>query len=344
MKTYFWRKYRLKNTGLALSVLNSRISFWKPFLLMVPSLITILLLTVIPFILVIIGSFRVQVGFTRNAVIFGFGNFQKLFTDNTFIIAIRNSLVFALVALPISLSISLLISSAISQVIKKWARGFWQTVFFLPYVTSAIAVSLAFAFIFKSQGGLINKILLDLGLTKNPINFLDDGSSGSWNAFFVILIRGIWGNLAFQVLLLTTAMLSVNQDLYKSASIDGASSTKQFFTITLPAISKTISFLFTIGIIGGIKVFPLALFNNDPAQALQYNGQSIILYIFNYARLDFARAGAASIILFLMGFALSFGLRKLVFVTFRVTRKLGEKNVVNKIKNASIVRKSLFKI
>ncbi|WP_277345682.1 carbohydrate ABC transporter permease [Mycoplasma phocoeninasale] len=311
---------------------------------MIPSLITILLLTIIPFILVIIGSFRVNVGFTRNDTVFGFGNFRTLFNDTTFIIAIRNSLVYAVVALPISLSISLLISSAISQVIKKRARGFWQTVFFLPYVTSGIAVSLAFAFIFRSQGGLINKILLDLKIVKNPINFLEDNSSGSWNAFFVILIRGIWGNLAFQILILTSSMLSVNPDLYKAASIDGASSRKQFYTITLPAISKTISFLFTIGIIGGIKIFPLALFNNSPESALQFNGQSILLYIFAVTKTDFALAGAASIVLFILGLALSFGLRKIVFFTLKGVRTLGEKNVVNKIKNASVLRESLFKI
>ncbi len=343
MKIYFWKKYRIVNTGSSLSVLNTRTKFWKPFLLMLPSILTILLLTVIPFILVIYTSITPRVGFHANDIKFGIDHYKSIFHDEQFKIAIRNSLVYAILSLPISLVISLLISSAISQVIKKWARGFWQTVFFLPYVTSAIAVSMAFAYIFKTQGGMINDILLRLKLVSRPIRFLDDTSNGSWNSFWIILIRGIWGSLAFQILILTTAMLSVNQDLYKSASIDGASPTKQFFTITLPTISKTITFLFTMGIIGGIKTFPLALFNNSSDNAMQYNGQSLMLYIFHFTKgSDFGRAGASSVVLFVLGIIISFGLRKIVFTLFRLGNKLGEKSVINRIENSSLTRKALF--
>ncbi|WP_027122912.1 carbohydrate ABC transporter permease [Metamycoplasma spumans] len=345
MKTYFWKKYRIKNPGLALSVLNNKTKFYKPLLLMLPSIFTVLLFTLIPFLLVLIKSFQIQVGFTKGVYTLGFGNYAKIFETTSFAVAVRNSLMYAILSIPISLGISLLISSAIVQIAKKWAQSFWQTIFFLPYVTSAIAVSMAFSVMFDQQDGIVNRILLKWGWIKAPIQFLTNSTLGSWNSFWIILVRGIWGSLAFQILILTTAMLSVNQDLYKSASIDGASSTKQFYTITLPSIRKTISFLFTMGLIGGIKTFPLALFNNSPEKAMSAQGATLILYIFNFtSKGNFAVAGAASVILFVIGLAFSKSVRQITSWIYLASVKVGERNVVNKIESKTLSRKPIFKI
>ncbi|TPR54648.1 carbohydrate ABC transporter permease [Metamycoplasma neophronis] len=345
MKTYFWKKYRIKNPGLALSVLNNKTKFYKPLLMMLPSIITILLFTLIPFLLVLIKSFQMKMGFAQGVYTVGFGNYTRIFTSSVFGVALRNSLVYAILSIPISLGISLLISSAIVQLVKKWSRGFWQTVFFLPYVTSAIAVSMAFSVMFDQTDGLINKFLLNWKIIDTPIQFLSNTTPGNWNAFWIILIRGVWGSLAFQILILTTAMLSVNQDLYKAASIDGASTNKQFYRITLPSITKTISFLFTMGLIGGIKTFPLALFNNSASSAMQNQGATLILYIFNYTSQGrFDIAAAASVILFVIGLIFSKSVRKIASLIYIASVKTGEKNVINKIENKTLKRKPVFKI
>ncbi|MGX9339267.1 carbohydrate ABC transporter permease [Mycoplasma sp. 332] len=336
MNTYFWKKYRIKKTGEALSILNTKTPFWKPFLLMLPSLIALAFMIIIPFILVIIVSFRAPTSFR------GFGwsiaNYYQtkgkagVFNDPKFDVAVVNSLLYAVVALPIGLSISILISSAITTVIRRYARSFWQTVFFLPYMTGAVAVSLTFSAIFgKTSEGAIFPLLY--------------GSGNRWNPFIVILIRGIWGGLAFQVLILTTSMLSVNPDLYKSSAIDGASSGSQFFKITLPSIQKTISFLFTIGIINGIKVFPLALYNNDASASITENGSTLLLYIFQATKSgEFGRTAAASVFLFILGTLVSFTLKKSVSSIFKLKTKLGERNVINKLKAEIQKRKISFKI
>ncbi|ENY69845.1 carbohydrate ABC transporter permease [Mycoplasmopsis arginini] len=341
MNTYFWKKYRIKKTGEALSILNTRTPFWKPFVLMLPSIFVLLFMVIIPFIFVIIGSFRSQTTFTSYG--WSIDNYYELssksgrvgiLNDPKFQVAIVNSLLYAVVALPIGLSISILISSAISMIVRKYARSFWQTVFFLPYMTGAVAISLTFTALFgKSTEGAIFPLLY--------------GSGNRWNPFIVILIRGIWGGLAFQVLILTTAMLSVNPDLYKSSAIDGASSSKQFFKITLPSIQKTISFLFTIGIINGIKVFPLALYNNDASQAIAENGTTLLIYIFQsvrFAATGFGRAMAASVFLFILGIFVSYTLKKSVSSIYKLKNKLGEKNVINKLKAEIQKRKISFKI
>ncbi|AWX42875.1 sn-glycerol-3-phosphate transport system permease protein ugpA [Metamycoplasma cloacale] len=345
MKIYFWKKFRIKKVGENLSVLNQRTPFWKPFLLLLPSLLTITLMTIIPFILVIIDSFSVRVGFKAHDIGFGFENFKNIFNDIHFKIGVRNAFVYSIVSLPISLCISLLISTSITMLIKKWSRNFWQTVFFLPYVTSAIAVSITFFFIFKKEGGFVNIILKNLKLIDKPIPFLESGDYKSWKPFIVILLRGIWGSLAFQILILSTAMLSVNPQLYKSASIDGSYKFKQFFAITLPSIKRTISFLITMGLIGGIKVFPLSLFNNNELDALNNGGSSLMLYVYRFVKQgSFSTGAAASIMLFLIGVLVSFSLRKLVSITYIIGTKIGEKNVIRKIENQTLKTKPVFKI
>ncbi|MXR13841.1 sugar ABC transporter permease, partial [Mycoplasma flocculare] len=219
----------------------------------------------------------------------------------------------------------------IASLHRKYARGFWQTVFFLPYVTSAIAVSVSFAYIFDSETGFINKLF---GISKR---WLNSGNSSSLDALFVVLISGIWRSIAFEVLILTTAMLSVNPTLYKAAAIDGASSVRQFFKITLPSVSKTINFLITIGIIGGIKVFPIGIFLNE-SEAINNGGATFLVYIYKNVRgtPNFAQSGAVTIYLFVFGIALSILVKKFLATIILIADKISEKNVYYKIKNSQI--------
>ncbi|QJR44458.1 sugar ABC transporter permease [Mycoplasma miroungirhinis] len=342
MKLRYLKKYRVKTHYNAASVINQKQPFYKPFLLILPSLLTILLFTLIPFILVILDAFVVQQEKSFNAgdLEISYGNFVKLFSNPWFIVGIKNSIIYAIVALPISLTISLVISSAIANVLRKKLRGFFQTIFFLPYVTSGIAVSITFYFLFDTTGG--NKYALINQILGTNIPWLTSGDTSSIYAFLVILIRGVWGNLAFQILLLTTAMLSVNPTLYKAASIDGSRKLQQFFSITLPSIKRTISFLITIGIIGGIKIFPLALFNNNALNGFANGGSSIMLYIFYFVRQDPHLAAAASLVLFVLGVFISFTLRRLVTITYNLSINLGVRNVSNKIMNKRKVSKKVF--
>jgi multiple sugar transport system permease protein len=115
-------------------------------------------------------------------------------------------------------------------------------------------------------------------------------------------------------------MLSVDRKLYKSASIDGAGPIKQFFAITLPSISRTTTFLLTIGVIGAIKVFPLALFKNNPQDALDNGGSTLLIYI--YAKLqvshNYMLAGAASLMILVVSILFSFSVRKGLSLTINL--------------------------
>lgn len=290
-------KHRSKPTPLELGIFDQKVSFWKPFLLFCPALLTTFLFTLVPFFLTL------QKGFSHNEDIyrvdsqqFGFQTFANLFSESNFILGLRNSFLYSIISLPLTIVLAIIISSAIVFVYRKLARGFWQTVFFLPYVTSGVAVSIAFIYILDSSSGILNNIF------HVNIKWLDSGERDTFNALWGILIFGIWKNMAFNVLVISTAMLSVDPTLYKVANLDGAKPIRQFFKITLPSIRPTLIFLLTLLILGGMQVFPISLFNGNDSEAVTNGGSTILLYIFQKIRDQNNNfAGAATLVLFILG-------------------------------------------
>lgn len=319
-----------KTKSLSGSIIERRTPSWKPLLMILPALFILGTFTIGPFIINIINSFKNQT--TEELAFKNFAyNFKFLFEDPVFAVSLRNSLLYAMLVIPFIMSISILISSLISSIYRKVARGIWQTIFFLPYVTNAVAVSLTFIQVF-SLYGMFNTAF-DL-----KIAWLESGSQDSFRPLLVLIVKGVWSGLAFNILIFTTAMLSVNKNLYKSASIDGVSEFKQFFTITLPSIKTTTTFLLTMSIIGGIKVFPLALFNNVPAEAVTNGGSSLMLYIYYNVKTGTVAstimASVSSIALFVIGVLYSSLIRGGFDTIMKVSLNLGENNVWNKIKDS----------
>lgn len=316
---------------LDLATVNQRTNMFIPLLLIVPAIIVIIVFTLIPFWTTASNAFHPLANSHKAASgAFGTGEFTKLFHNEYYKKAISNSMLYAIISLPIIMIVALIISAALSNIIRKKLRGAWQTVFFLPYVTSAIAISLAFAYILDANNGLLNSLL---GIDKKWL-VPRDGLT-SYNGVWSMLILGVWKGIAFNVLIFTTAMLGVDKTHYKAASIDGAGPIKQFFVITLPSISRTTNFLITVGIIGAIKVFPLALYNNDPTVANINGGGTMMLYVFKLVKDGhFQAAGAASLVLVAIGIAFSIVLRNGVTYSTKLAEKWGERRVWNKIKNS----------
>lgn len=330
-KFYYSLLHKVKQNSKkhSLKIIEKPVSFWTPFLFLLPSLIIVILFTVLPFVFSIDRSITHQVDDPSGEykkIVYSTNIFSDVIQDKTFQIGLRNSIVYSLLALPISLTISLIIAATISHVYNKVARGFWQTVFFLPYVTSSIAVATSFVYLFHTQTGLINKLF---GLN---VYWLDDPTFDGWNAFIVILIEGIWKGVAFQILILTSAMLSVNTTLYKAASIDGASKFKQFFRITLPSISKSINLLIILGILSGIKVFPLALYPNNPNYGISNGASTLMLLIYKYVKTgDYNYAGVVTVLLFIIGILYSIILKNVLKIIINFTMKLRRERHVKRL-------------
>ena len=332
LKFKLLRASKAKKVDLA--YLNQRTPLWKVSLFILPALAVLGFFTLYPFFVTADNALHPLANPHKAAsATFGLSEFKKVVDNYYFKQALSNSLIYAIIAIPAAIIISLLISATISSIVRKRARGVWQTIFFLPYVTSGVAVSMAFAYLFNENTGLINKLF------HIDTNWLNNSSEGNHNALWVMIIRGIWGSLAFQILIFTTAMLGVDKDRYKAASIDGAGPVKQFFAITLPSIRRTLNFIITISLIGAIKIFPLALFDMNPTKAKQMGGSTLMLYVFEAVSTGHYQAAGASAII-LVAIAISFNV--VVKNAFNGMSKLfikgGEWHVQRKIKAKGQVR------
>ena len=191
----------------------------------------------------------------------GLYNFSYVLRDPYFLQAVKNTFLLVIITVPLSTGIALLISLGLNAI--KPLRGFFQTVYFLPYVTNTLAVGLVFMILFKKTAytdGLVNLMLHFLG--GGTVDFID---GPYWAKMFVLCFYTVWVVMPFKILILTSALASVNPEYYSAARMDGANSRRIFHKITLPMISPMIFYLVITGFIGAFKAYSdaVALFGTD---------------------------------------------------------------------------------
>ncbi len=191
----------------------------------------------------------------------GLFNYSYVLHDPYFLQAVKNTFLLVVITVPLSTGIALLLSAGLSSI--KPLRQAYQTIYFLPYVTNTLAVGLVFMILFKKTpytDGFANLILSWFG--SGPVDFID---GPYWAKMFVLCFYTIWVVMPFKVLILTSAMASVNQNYYNAAKIDGTSRFRIFTRITLPMISPTLFYLIITGFIGAFKAYSdaVALFGTD---------------------------------------------------------------------------------
>lgn len=232
------------------------------WLYLLPALLFLGVFMIYPLIDVFVYSF--EEGYNSASQTFsgvGLYNYSYVLHDPYFLQALENTLVLVAITVPLSTGIALLISVALSSIPK--LKSLYQTIYFLPYVTNTLAVGLVFMILFKKTAytdGLIN---LMLSIFKaGPIDFID---GPHWAKMFVLCFYTIWVVMPFKVLILTSALASVNQNYYNAARVDGASKPRIFFRITLPMISPMLFYLVITGFIGAFKAYSdaVALFGTD---------------------------------------------------------------------------------
>ena len=217
--------------------------------------------------------------------------------DTYFLQALKNTFILVIITVPLSTGIALLISVGINSITK--LRDFYQTVFFLPYVTNTLAVGLVFMILFKKtpySDGFANLLITSLGGT--AVDFID---GPYWAKMFVMCFYTVWVVLPFKILILTSALASVNPDYYKAARVDGTSRLRIFTRITLPMISPMIFYLVITGFIGAFKAYSdvVAIFGTDLNAA---GMNTIVGYVYDMLYGDSGGypsfAAAAALILF----------------------------------------------
>lgn len=234
----------------------------KGWLYLLPAMIFVGVFMVYPLVDVLIYSFEEGYNFasqTYSGV--GLYNYAYVLHDPYFLQAIKNTFILVIITVPLSTGFALLISLALNSL--KRLKDLFQTIFFLPYVTNTLAVGLVFMILFKKTAyseGLVNLLLNGFGLSS--VDFIE---GPYWAKMFVLCFYTIWVVLPFKILILTSALASVNKDYYNVARIDGTSKWRIFYKITLPMISPSLFYLIITGFIGAFKAYSdvVALFGID---------------------------------------------------------------------------------
>lgn len=257
-----------------------------------PALLVVGIFNVLPLVKTFIMS--MQKGSMNNLQFNGLKNFSVVLQDPKFHTAIGNTALFSFVVVPVGLIISMFIAVTIYEKIRY--KDVFETIFFIPYLTSVIAVGIVFRFLLNGEYGFVNYIL---GLFNvGPFNFLDDPNM----SMMTLIIFGIWSALAFNIIIILSGLRNIDQSYYKVADMFGATKMQQFFRITLPQMIPIITFLLMVNFINAFKVYAqvYSIFNGKAGIA--GSATTAVFYIFNkfYVENRYGQGMAAAVILFLL--------------------------------------------
>ena len=265
---------------------------FKGYIYLLPALIILAVFVFYPIINTIIFSFDET---KASGFVFGFGSYKYLFQDKRFIQSLFNTVIYAAIVPALSVFISLLIANALANIKNEKVRGIFQSVYFLPYVTSLVAIGIVWSWLFNSEYGIINFLLGKIGV--DPINWLNDPKY----AMIALIIFAVWKSLAFNTLILTTGIASINPQYYQAAKIDQATNGTIFRKITVKLVSPMIAYTYVISLIAAFKVYTevYVLFGG---RTLDGSVSTVVRYIIDrfYGDQDFPLAFAASVVLLII--------------------------------------------
>ncbi|MCU6711568.1 sugar ABC transporter permease [Paenibacillus sp. J5C_2022] len=264
------------------------------YLFVAPLMIGLVILTLIP----VIGSLLLS--FTDwnfvagiDAIRFtGLDNFDRLFRDDVFMKSLMNNIIF-IITVPVTIAIALLLAILIDKHV--YLKDMFKVIYFLPYISSIVAVAMVWQVLFHPSYGPVNNFLMSIGID-NPPKWLADIDF----AMPSLMMIQVWIMLGYNIIIFIAGLQGIPKDLYEAADIDGANVWTKFRQITVPCISPTTFFLLVTGIIGTFKIFDLiqVLTQGGPA-----NSTTVIvyeLYDTAFIQLKSGYASSMALILFLI--------------------------------------------
>jgi multiple sugar transport system permease protein len=289
---------------------------WKATVALLPAFILLTIFIIFPILNTFLLSFMANFAWAPGAGLWLFGNTYDLFpslgnylavlSDPTFVDALVNTVLLVIISVPLSIIVSLLIAVALYNI--KALKGFYQTIFFLPYVTNGIALGMVFNVIFsKYNSGLMNQFLITLGVisSDNPINWVGADGATKLAMAFVLIVYFLWNGLAFKILVFLSGLASIDKQYYDAARIDGADRKTIFKRITVPLLSPQILYITITSFIGAFKVYAsvISIFGRGPFNFGGSTGLTwvtVVGYVYRDMRTDTGRAAAGSIILLII--------------------------------------------
>ncbi|WP_208560003.1 carbohydrate ABC transporter permease [Marinilactibacillus kalidii] len=227
----------------------------------------------------------------------GIDNYKRLFNDQAFITAVKNTFIFFIFQIPIMIFLALVFSVVLNNKSLKF-KGLFRTLVFLPSITSLVAYSLIFKYLF-ANGGIVNQVLMFLNVINDPILWLGDPF---W-AKVLIVIAITWRWTGYNMIFYLSALQNVDPSIYEASTIDGASVIQQFFKITIPMLRPVILFTSITSTIGTLQLFdePMNLTSGGPGNATTTISQYIYNLSFEYTpNFGYAAAVSYSIVFFVI--------------------------------------------
>lgn len=289
---------------------------WKAWIYLAPVLVLLAIFTFYPFFNTILLSFLDGYKMSLAAAaakkgqsifqVFNFGvdNYVQVIKGNDeFATGLINTIIITVVTVPISTLLGLGIAVALNSI--KPLKKLFQTIFFLPYVTNAIAIGMVFAMMFNVVGtgtviddmGIVNRFL---GLFGIDVQYWISIGAPKFNKMFVLCFYIIWNALPFKILIFVGALQSVNKQYYDAAKVDGASRFRIFRKITVPLISPMILYVVITGVIGSFKEYTavVGIFGENISM---YGMSTMVGFIYSsLSNIQTGRAAAGAIVLFLI--------------------------------------------
>ena len=283
-----------------------RYAKFTPFLFILPMLVGLLIFRLIPI------GFSFGISFTSWNIFspprwIGLENYRTLLQSPAFWEVARNTVVFALVFVPLVMGLGLSLAVLVNQKLR--GSTFFRGVFFMPYITSIVAVALAWKWILATRFGLLNNALMDWFGVQHPPSWLGDPRYALFAVAFVLA----WQSAGFQMLLFLAGLQNIDESLKEAAMIDGATKAQVFRHITLPLLSPITFFVLIISLIASSQTFEVtyALTGGGPQRASTTLAFYIYQNAFVHFQMGFASSLAYTLLLFVGGLTLlNFFLRR----------------------------------
>ena len=265
-------KRKVKSTA---KLKNAKHNEWMwGYILVAPTVIGLLILNIIPLIQTFILSFQ-KTGDFGSSQWAGFENYKRLFSDPAVWQATGNTLKYVLMVIPFIIIFSLLVAVLLNQKIK--GKSIYRVIYFLPMVAAPAAVAMVWKWLFNSEFGLINYLLSLIGI-QGP-QWVSDPNF----ALIAIAIVGIWSAVGYNMILLLAGLQEIPKDYYEAASIDGAGSIRQFFSVTLPLVSPSLYFVMVTSIISAFQVFDVIFMMIDKTSMAIESTQSLVYLFYQHS-------------------------------------------------------------
>lgn len=258
-------------------------------LFVLPTCLVLFVFVVYPICYTLVLSFcDYNFAFDTSMKFIGLGNFLKMFKDAEFLAALKNTLEFTLYMFVILVVLSL--AFALLLFYKKKRSWFYRISIFMPIVVPASLICILFSFMLADNFGIINKFLIDIGLSSLCHNWLTDARTAKW----WVIIVSVWGKVGFCTILFLSGLQNISPDLFEAAEIDGAVGWRKLFFVIIPNIRETFVVVGIWAILQCLKLFvtPNVLTKGGPANSTLVLYQNIYNNAFNYFDMGYASAQA----------------------------------------------------